>query len=150
MRMSFDLLHELSNTEVFCLFHNCMWQSRNSEVNVYFSRAVWTNMLVIHSQVSPFLLDLRLRFRLCLCLYLRHTTLAEWWSIHRSLRSWVCAFAAKQDIFSDLLSKQNQMVAHSSQVSPFLIIGFLMLVGFVVSFHYLQQFVNPLLSSNCL
>ena len=26
----------LANTEVFCLFHNCMWQSRHSEVNVYF------------------------------------------------------------------------------------------------------------------
>ena len=36
MRMTFDLPHEFANTEVFCLFHNCMWQSRHSEVNVYF------------------------------------------------------------------------------------------------------------------
>ena len=36
MRMTLDLLHELANTEVFCLFHNSMWQSRHSEVNVYF------------------------------------------------------------------------------------------------------------------
>ena len=36
MRMTLDLLHEFANTEVFCLFHNCMWQSRHSEVNVYF------------------------------------------------------------------------------------------------------------------
>ena len=36
MRMTFDLLDELLNAEVFCVFHNCMWQSRHSEVNVYF------------------------------------------------------------------------------------------------------------------
>ena len=36
MRMTLDLLHEFANTEVFCLFHNCMWQSRHSEVNVCF------------------------------------------------------------------------------------------------------------------
>ena len=36
MRMTLDLLHEFSNTEVFCLFHNCIWQSRHSEVNVHF------------------------------------------------------------------------------------------------------------------
>ena len=69
VRMTLDLLHEFANTEVFCLFHNCMWQSRHSEVNVIFPRAVWTNRWIVHfSQVSPFSFDLRLRFRLRLCL----------------------------------------------------------------------------------
>ena len=36
MRVTLDLLHEFANTEVFGLFHNCMWQSRHSEVDVYF------------------------------------------------------------------------------------------------------------------
>ena len=36
MRMTLDLLHELANAEIFCLFHTCMWQSRHSEVNVNF------------------------------------------------------------------------------------------------------------------
>ena len=36
MRVTLDLLHEFANTEVFGLFHYCMWQSRHSEVNVYF------------------------------------------------------------------------------------------------------------------
>ena len=58
MRMTLDLLHELANTEVFCLFHNCMWQSRLSEVNVYVPRVVWTNRFVVHSQVSPCLFHL--------------------------------------------------------------------------------------------
>ena len=37
-----------------------------------------------------------------------HTTLDGWWSIHRSHRSWVCAFATTQDIFSDLLSERTR------------------------------------------
>ena len=36
MRVVLDLLQELTNTRIFGLFHNCMWQSRYSEVNVYF------------------------------------------------------------------------------------------------------------------
>ena len=35
-KMTLDLLHELANAEVLCLFHNCMWQSWHSEVNVCF------------------------------------------------------------------------------------------------------------------
>ena len=34
------------------------------KVNVYFPRAEWTNLLVAHSRVSPFMFGLRLRFRL--------------------------------------------------------------------------------------
>ena len=34
MRIIFDLLHKLLNSEMFCLFHNCVWQSRHSEINV--------------------------------------------------------------------------------------------------------------------
>ena len=36
MRMTLDFLHEFAITEVISLSHNCMWQSRHSEVNVYF------------------------------------------------------------------------------------------------------------------
>ena len=35
MRVTLDLLHEFAHTKVFCLFHNCMWQSRHAEVDVY-------------------------------------------------------------------------------------------------------------------
>ena len=35
MRTTLNLLHEFTNTRIFGLFHNCMWQSRHSEVNVY-------------------------------------------------------------------------------------------------------------------
>ena len=34
--MTLDLLHEFANTEMFGLFHNCMWQSRHPQVDVYF------------------------------------------------------------------------------------------------------------------
>ena len=33
--MTLDLLHEFANTEILGLFHNCMWQSRHPEVDVY-------------------------------------------------------------------------------------------------------------------
>ena len=35
MRVILDLLHELTNTRIFGLFHDFMWQSRYSEVNVH-------------------------------------------------------------------------------------------------------------------
>ena len=73
--MTLDLLHDLANTEVFCLFYNCMWQSRHSELNVYF--------IELSEQTG-------------------------WLSIYKSLRSWVCDFTAKQDILSDLPSKQTR------------------------------------------
>ena len=71
MRMALDLLHEFANTEVFCLFHNCMWAIQTLWSQCLFPRAVWTNRWIVHSQVSTCLFDLRLRFRLRLCLY-RH------------------------------------------------------------------------------
>ena len=40
MRVTLDLLHEFANTEVFGFFHNCMWQSRDPEVDVYFPHVV--------------------------------------------------------------------------------------------------------------
>ena len=73
MRMIFDLLYKLLNSEMFCFFHNCMWQSWYSEVNVvllygsprscliffkFFQVSarnfVW---ILIHIRVSPFLLS---------------------------------------------------------------------------------------------
>ena len=72
MRMTLDLLHEFEDAKVLCLFHNCMWQSRHSEVNVYF--------LALREQTDGFqcLFDLRPRFRLRLCLYLHvQQTLAQ-------------------------------------------------------------------------
>ena len=81
MRMTLDLLHEFANTEVFCLFHNCMWQSRHSEVNVSFlALCEQTDGFVHFQRVSPLLHDLRLRFRLRLCLDLSfQQTLAHNW-----------------------------------------------------------------------
>ena len=59
--------HELTNTRIFGLFHNCMWQSRHPEVDVY--------LLELGGPVSTngslrAYLDLHLRLCLCLCLSL--------------------------------------------------------------------------------
>ena len=40
MSMTFHLFDELLNSEIFCFFHKCMWQSWNSEVNVCFLHLV--------------------------------------------------------------------------------------------------------------
>ena len=78
MRMSLDLLHEFANTEVFCFFHNCMWQSRHSEVNVYFlALSEQTDGLKTFNRSTLFLFDLRLRFRLRLCLDLNFQQILE-------------------------------------------------------------------------
>ena len=69
--MTLDLLHELTNTEVFCLFHKLHVAIQTLWSQCLFPRAVWTNRWIVYfSQVSPCLHDLRQRFRLRLCLYL--------------------------------------------------------------------------------
>ena len=53
MRVILDLLHELTNTRIFGLFHNCMWQSRYSEVNVHlFERCGRTSWLSVSLSFS--------------------------------------------------------------------------------------------------
>ena len=96
MRMTFDLFDELLNSEIFCFFHNCMWQSWYSEVN----RVPPAGWVLVHPRVSPFLFDLLLQY-----FRHRHATLDGFWSIHGSSRScWVLyVLVTKQDIFLDLL-----------------------------------------------
>ena len=138
--MTFDLLREFANTEVFCLFHNCMWQSRHSEVNVYFLELseqtrwlstyppfVWSasTFSSASSSLSTRSKDTGTQLLLncgpftslhVLTLVLSQTNKTSFWS-----PEWT-----------------NQMVAHS-RVSPFLMIGFLILVGFVGSLYSLKR-----------
>ena len=146
MRMTFDLLHELLNAENSCFFHCCMWQSWYSEVNVLLPRAAWTNRWIVHSQdcCPPTGLTVPCLIYVFVFVYNFyrhwHATLDGFWSIHGS------PFATKQDIYLDLLGEL--LFTHRS--SPFLIIGFLVLVGFVGCPCCFQRLVNPILSSNYL
>ena len=49
MRVILDLSHDLTKTRIYDLFHNCMWQSRFSEVNVHLvercGRTAWLSNL---------------------------------------------------------------------------------------------------------
>ena len=122
MRMTLDLLHEFANTEVFCLFHNCMWQSRHSEVDVYFlALCEQTDGLF---RVSPFLNDLRLRFRLRLCLDLNvQNTLAHNWKTGLPVLSLVLSQPSKKRL---PISWALEPDGCSDQTSlPVLTIGFL-------------------------
>ena len=59
MRVILDLLLEFTNTRIFGLFHNCMWQSRHPRVGVHlFELCGRTGWLSTHN------------VRLCLCLCL--------------------------------------------------------------------------------
>ena len=81
------------------------------------SSAAWTNRWIVHSQVSPCLFDLRLRFRLRLCLHLNvQQTLAHNSSQVSPCFRW-CFRSQTRHLFRSP-EQANQMVAHSSQVSP--------------------------------
>ena len=115
MRVTLDLLHEFANTEVFCLFHNCMWQSRHSEVNENFLAQCEQN-----DGLSTFNKSLRSHL---ICVYVFafvfvfiyklnrhwHTT------INMSPCSYIGAFTTKQDIFFDLLGER--LLTHGSHRS---------------------------------
>ena len=143
MRVALDLLQEFANTEVFCLFHNCMWQSRHSWSLCPFPRAARTK------RVAPFKLDLRLHFRLRLCLYLHvQQTLAHnfkqvalffHWCSRSQVRN-VCRFP----------EHSNWTFVLSKQVALFQQLDLSSLVGFVGSFPHVQQLLTPILSSHCL
>ena len=144
MRMTLDLLDEFANTEVFCLFHNCMWQARHSEFKVYFLELCeQTSWLSTHK--SP--------FACLICVYvfvfvvvLIYTFNRHWHTtLYRSLRSWVCAFVAKQDIFSDFLGKQTRwLLTHRSPRAYNWIFGlWLGLLGvFTTSSNFWSQFFH--------
>ena len=121
-----------------------------------FISSSWVNCCLSTHEVSPFLFDLRLRFRLRLCLYLHvqqtvaHELVDGFGSIHKSPRSCVFgAFATKTRHLFRSPEWTNLMVAHP-RVSPFLIIGFLVLVGFVgcpccLSSNFWTQFLHPII-----
>ena len=96
MRMTLDLFDELSNAEICCFFHNCMWQFWYSEVIVYFLEV--GGLLSTHGSHRSCLIRV---FVSVYNLYRHwHTTLDGFWSIHGSHRfCWVLdVFVTKQDI----------------------------------------------------
>ena len=81
MRMIFDLLHKLLNSEMFCFFHNCMWVSWNSEINSVL-------LLLIHQYGSP--RTYLIIFNMFRC---QHATFCGFVSAYGFPRTcWVCDF----------------------------------------------------------
>ena len=121
--MTLDLLHEFANTEVVCLFHNCMWQSRHSEVNVYFLEvSEQTCWLSTHKSPRSCLIG-RLHFRLRLCLDVNvQQTLA-----HNSSQVSLClrwCFRSHTRHLFRFPEHSNRIVALKQQVSLFLQLDF--------------------------
>ena len=113
-----------------------------------FPRAVWTNRVVVHfRRVSPFLFDLRLRFRLRLCLYLNvQQTLARNSSQVSPCLRW--CFRSQTRHVCRFPEHPNRMVAHSykSPCSYNWVFGFwLCLLGvFTTSSNFWTQLFHPI------
>ena len=87
MRVILDLLHELTNTRMFGLFHNCMWQSRYSEVDVRCGRTGWlSNHNGSHRSNS-------------ICVYVFVCVFVFIWTFNRHIGT----LAAKEETFVDFL-----------------------------------------------
>ena len=148
--MTLDLLHEFSNTEVFCLFHNCMWPSRHSEVNVYFlALCEQTDGLFTFTGSHRSYLICVFVF---VCVFVLILTFNRHWhtTLHKSPRAHVGAFAAKQDTFVDFLSGRNGWLLplNRSLRSYNWVFGFWL--GLLGVFTSSSNFLNPILSSKCL
>ena len=114
-----------------------------------FPRPVWTNRWIVHFQrVSPFLLDLRLRFRLRLCLDLNvQQTLALNWKQVSLFWHWCFRIQARRLLISSAFEPDG---CSANTSLPVLTIGFWFMFGFAASLYHLQQLLNPILSSNYL
>ena len=131
--MMFHPLHKLLNSVICCFFHNCMWQSWYSEVNVYLlhlggllsthgslSVLVWSSSSIFTGIDTQLWID----FDPSTCLSVLVECLMSSWP--NGISFWI------------------------SWVSPFLIIGFLVWVGFAGCLFCFERLLNPILSSNYL
>ena len=118
---------------MFCFFHNCMWQSWYSEVNV--------ELLHLYGSLRSCLIFFN--FRRC-----QFATFCGFWSTYGSPRTcWVLDVLVIKQRY---LSRFPLWTLAHLRVSPFLIIGFLVLVGFVGYLWCFQRLLSPIHSTNYL
>ena len=106
--MTLDLLHEFANTEVFCLFHNCMWQYPDTLKSMSISSSCvnkpmdcpLTGLSVLVWSASTF-------SSASLSLSTRSTSTGTQLFASLSVLTLVLS-QLKQDIFFDLLSKRTR------------------------------------------
>ena len=119
----------------FGLFHNCMWQSRHPEVDVYF--------LTLCEQIDRLLsTNGSLHFD-SICIYVFVCVFVFIWTFNRHIGT----LAAKWETCVDFLSTRTGTFVLSQQVALFceLDLGLVVLVG---SSLLVEQLLNPILSSN--
>ena len=106
MKMTLDLLHEFANTEVFCLFHNCMWRSWHSEVKIYFLALCeqTDGLSTFNRTLRSYLICVYVSVSLSLSKRLTDTDTQLFTGL--SVLS-LDTFAAKQDLFVDFLRKRT-------------------------------------------
>ena len=146
-----DLLHEFANTKVFCLFYNCMWQSRHPEGRCLSPRTVWTNQVVVHKTSLPIRTWSASTFSSASLFWSERLTDTGTQLENKSPCSFIGAFAIKQDTFVDFLSNRTGwlLTLNKSPRCNNWIFG--LWLGFVGSLFHLQQLREPnCASSNCL
>ena len=101
MRVTLDVLHEITNTRIFDLFHNCMWQSRHPEVDVSLlelERPVSTNG-------SPHSDSICIYVFVCFCVFVFSLNVQQTqWCFRSQVRN-VCRFPEHSN-WTVVLSKQ--------------------------------------------
>ena len=115
---------------MFCFFHNCMWQSWYSEVNVV--------LLHLYGSLRSGLIF----FNFCRC-----RTRNFLWILNYIRVSPFLLSAWRPRDQTRYLSRFPLWTLAHLRVSPFLIIGFLVLVGFVGYLCCFQRLLNPIHSS---
>ena len=139
-----------SRVQVFCLFHNCMWQSRHSEVNVYFLALSEQTDGLFTFNGSPRACLICVYVFVCVFVFIYTFSTDTGTQLETSLPVlFIGAFEAKLFTFFDFLSTRTGWLLTLKKVSLFLQLDFWFLVGFVGSLHHLQQLLNPILSSTC-
>ena len=123
MRVTLDLLHELTNTKIFGLFHKCMWQSRHPEIDVH--------------NGSP--------RSISICIYVFVCVLVFLWTFNKQ----IVILAIKRETCIDFLStRTGRLFCHNG--SPRSKIWFRVWLGWLVVFclssNFWTQFLHPIIS----
>ena len=106
MKMTLDLLHEFANTEIFGLFHNCMWQYPDTLKSMSISSSCVNEPMDCPLTVSRACLICVYVF---VCVFVFLYTLDTDTQLFAGLSVLTLVLSQpKQDIFFDLLSKRTR------------------------------------------
>ena len=137
MRVILDLLHELTNTRIFDLFHNCMWQSRYSEIDVFLVERCGRTCWLSNHNGTPRSISICIYVFVCVSVFLL------------TFNKQIGILAVKRETFIDFLStRTGRLFCHNG--SPLSINWIRVWLGwlndFCLSSNFWSQFLHPIMS----